>query len=566
MTLEVGDLFVFLAIVLSIAVIATIAAVTAVSPALTDQGYYTTGQHTAYILCCTVAATLITSLITSSIRNLWVRYVDVRLAKSRGSHTQINEINSQWRTALSLASIAESLGHHRWVFLSYLITALTTTSILTALAPTPGTKSIDTAIRIPNGDATFCAKPIEVGADYTYGTDTNYWNMSSDPPKIFWVDDVAGECPMQFAVPLLGDINTEHPDQYAYEDRGIKVHSSAVGASIALYAFDGLFESDVSILLADYGNNLLNVGQCAPVIIRNPFVCRRGGIVNVAANQTDKMTVTSDDGTCTIGQTQEVYTIEPGVESGYCLNGAVGQGTLLLGASNYYANVLSIAVGDDPGPESFREPYSVECTIDATSVFDWRWIELSLQNVSQNGYDKILFSEALPDSPCYPEWTSDQGWNVSAAIVATALSQLVGYQSGFDFLSKFICNGDCSQPRTAPWAFEESENALEDVLGLISAMVLSRNTYNATQWYVYGTAEVKVTRMGSGRLYGLFLVIPPLIATIILLSLAIVTSKYRHRQKVIPVKTSDMKGMLRWSDESWHTNEEEYGEPSYHLI
>lgn len=71
--------------------------------------------------------------------------------------------------------------------------------------------------------------------------------------------------------------------------------------------------------------------------------------------------------------------------------------------------------------------------------------------------------------------------------------------------------------REPPWAFNNSANALEDVLGLTAALVVSR--INSSTVAINATSVVTTTRIGTGSLYSLVFTIPPAIAFLVLISL-----------------------------------------------
>lgn len=62
--------------------------------------------------------------------------------------------------------------------------------------------------------------------------------------------------------------------------------------------------------------------------------------------------------------------------------------------------------------------------------------------------------------------------------------------------------------RSPPWAFPNSQNALDDVLGLVAALVSSRIPLNATLTETTGSALVEFTRIGTGKPFSTFFAIP----------------------------------------------------------
>lgn len=525
-----------LAIFLCLAVAAIIVAVTVTSPALTQFGPYSPRQHTEYTLVSTLIATLLTTIIVSRIRQLWVNHIDLQLAKPP---RHLDGLSSRWRTALGLAGPLEMLKNY-WVVLSYLITGLITTSIVTALTPTPGTKSVTYSPLIPNDEPNPC-----VGPDFTVKAE-DYWN-SSTLGRQFGVNTFDESCPLQFGLTVMGSINTVNPSSYAYADKGVAVQSSAIAAPISIYDSDGAFGSDLGNLIDQYGSSTLSTQQCVPVMLSNPYQCRKGGLITPGAN--DSFVVVSSDGTCTVGANQNGFTVEPTMVKGYCLQGDIGQGTLLFGAAAGYATTLAMTVGD-PNWRNVSDisTYSVECTIDARSVFDWRYVQLSLQNNSRSGFNRILSSPPLPEGLCIADYVPSTGFDVLAALAATAtyqaLQENLDQDGFFQSIANVAAGIDLASSRTGPWAFENSENGLEDVLGLMAALVVSRNYYDATLVMASGFATVEITRMGSGSLYSAAFVIPPLIAAAVLVWLVVKTWKWDEELGGTGVKTSCLKDLL----------------------
>ena len=81
--------------------------------------------------------------------------------------------------------------------------------------------------------------------------------------------------------------------------------------------------------------------------------------------------------------------------------------------------------------------------------------------------------------------------------------------------------------RNPLFAFANSQNALEDILGLSSALSLSRATTTGSSEQVthLGRAAVANTRAGTGQAWALVCMIPPLVSTVILLWLIAATKK-----------------------------------------
>jgi len=262
------------------------------------------------------------------------------------------------------------------------------------------------------------------------------------------------------------------------------------------------------------------------------------------------MTVCADNGLC--NSTHEfafdplsATLIDSGVMGNVmCTHGSVGQGTIALGAAWHYAQYLSLTVGDtfwQPGNVNFNDStYTVTCSLDTTDIFDYRTVTLNLQSseqISQTGYTKSL----VGGEPCIPDNTT-----VGLPQIATsAAANWRGLKEGQNLDGLFesilqvsVVNITALEPRTPPWAFNDSTNALEDVLGLTAALVLSR--INSSTVAIANTYFVMATRIGSGKLYVLAFTIPCALSTIALGSF-MAFSRSRSDRKY---KTSSMRDLM----------------------
>lgn len=93
--------------------------------------------------------------------------------------------------------------------------------------------------------------------------------------------------------------------------------------------------------------------------------------------------------------------------------------------------------------------------------------------------------------------------------------------------------------REPPYAFNNSANPLEDVLGLTAALVVSR--IDSSTVTISGTSLITAMRIGSGDLYALGFLIPPAAAAVILAYLMIVTRSL----KCSSLSTSSMSDLIQ---------------------
>jgi hypothetical protein len=199
-----------IAVLLCLAISVNIIALTIVAPALTNYGQYSSRQHTEYAVISTLLATLLTRVIVSRIRQLWVP-------------------------------------------LSYIITGLITTAIVASVTPSPGTKTVPYSPLIPNDEPNLCS-----GAD-TINVDYGYWNSSG---KIFNVNPEAVACPLQTGLTVMGGVNIIGPTTYTYADKNAAVRGSVLGSPAGIYDADGAFGYSLSDLLGQYGTSALSTQPC----------------------------------------------------------------------------------------------------------------------------------------------------------------------------------------------------------------------------------------------------------------------------------------------------------------
>jgi hypothetical protein len=265
-------------------------------------------------------------------------------------------------------------------------------------------------------------------------------------------------------------------------------------------------------LLGIHGSNAVNTSQCVPVMRRNPISCHVGG--SVVAGSAYNLTVTSDDHLCSV----EVYFLgfDPRTDNtmgkGMCAHGAVGQGTIVFGATYSYITWLAESMDVNISTTHPGDTWAVSCSVDTTDVFEYRAVTLSFQNVNISGstYSRLLSG----GEACTPEVSilGDELFATAAAANWYPLMQNEGLDGLFDLI------GQLAGFRGPPYAFNNSVNALEDVLGLTAAIVSSR--LNSTlQLPVNGSAYITAARVGSGNDFALAFVLPSFACCVIIVYL-----------------------------------------------
>jgi hypothetical protein len=508
-----------LALILAVCVSASIIAINLTSsPYLTAEGPYSTRDRIIYTTISTIIATFTTTFISSRIRALWICRLDELLYDHVQNRRSVSKLSKTWRTVLSVGEIKETL-QNLTVLLQFVITSLITTSIVAGLAPSLALRTVSTQLEIFDGQTFPCARvednPLD-GRDYG-------WDLRNG--SSFFVPSNACNN-IKRGVQLMANINTKTTRLYSYADVGIAVESSAIGAPTSIYSQETGTETDkmtgLQTLLTSYGSSLVNTTHCVPVMVLNPISCRRGGDVTVSHNS---LTVTSSDKRCTFtSQFRFDPTRQNSMAKYMCAHDEVGQGTIVFGATYGYATFLARAVDDQEIPDDQWAPnstYAVTCSVDTRSVYEDRWVSLVLQgaNSALIGLGRSLVGGDRCQNP--------HGSTVKTPLIATAaagnwqiLIEFQGLDGFFESISHVIFN------RKPQWAFNNSVNALEDALGLTAAQVAARIESNTT--FVNGTAIFTSTRMGSGKLYAIAFIIPPLFSVLILSHL-LLTIKWRNR-------------------------------------
>lgn len=484
---------------------------------LTEYGPYSTSNRIWYTTIVTIAASAFASFVTSQIRLLWVGGLDEQFARlvepmAPVDSDDIPNLQRKWDATMGVASLVDSLRHWK-VTASFLGTSLITAAIVTSLTPTSTGKNFEYMLQVSSGlPYGLCAMIIDDPPEHFYR-----WNIGNG--STLGVNPLEFGCPLRLALGLMGGINPEDPDVYAYSDRGVAIHTSAIGAPVAVYGSSTdlatvRLNPSLSQLLKNYGSDVLSTTQCVRTMVSNPVSCEIGGSVQVGSYGIT--TVKSSDGTCSISASDS---------SGYymygdiCTHKDIGRATIVIGAMEGYATRLAQAVGESnsPGPT-----LAVTCAVDANDVFRYRNLTLNFRD--NNGITETNLGRQLNGSAqdCEAFRPEDNLALLAIASVATQQSLSQYANSGFfDSINQLTTNfGNFSTPRTPPFGFSRSRNALEDVLGLTTALVTSR--LNSTLVKAPATAVVVISRVGAGGAVGLVYILPPLFSALVLIVLLVV--------------------------------------------
>jgi hypothetical protein len=523
-----GNTVPFLGLLTAIVGTCTTIAVVFTEPYITIAGALSTDSHTSYTLLLAMASTLIASFITGQIRQLLLRQIDASLDSD--DDTNLNEralipvsrfalLDGRWQTILTMSSVAEKFRHPR-IAIVYLVTGLISSTLITAFSPNNTVRQYPFSSVLPLGPNR-CV--VGEAASRQYSLD--YWWPTPDSAlgaeSGYFIPAPLSDCPTEDAITLSGNINIDNPSVYAYVDGGVAVGPTAIGTPMTIYSSTGWPNPGLAELIDMYGPNIANTSQCVPVMVKNPISCHMGGYVEI--NGPYAVTAVGDDGQCSQPANFNFSTAPSAFSSisahGMCPHGRVGQGTIVFGAFWYYAQLLALTVGDTefvPGSGSNNGTYTVTCSVDTTDVFEYRMVTLSMQNseiITTSRYAKSLTG----GEACNPSFNTTG--QVQYATAAAANWELLKEGEGFDgffeaIMRVSVINSTAFEPREPPWAFNNSVNALEDVMGLTAALVLSR--INSSTVSIPGNSVVTATRIGSGRWYTVFLCLPVGFASIIL--------------------------------------------------
>ncbi|KAL8341676.1 hypothetical protein RB598_003556 [Gaeumannomyces tritici] len=347
-------------------------------------------------------------------------------------------------------------------------------------------------------------------------------------------------CPPRQALNLMGGINSRDPDVYAYEDLGVAVHATAIGAPVGVYGASTSIstagmDQTVSRLGRAYGSDVLSTTQCVRTMVANPVSCRAEG--EFGFDDKGAIFVRSRDGFCSVSNTNgSECSGDIAMISGLCSFPEIRRATILLGARRNYRDILAGTIGE---PSANGGNITVTCTVDARDVFRYRNVTLNFRDAE--GIAKTNLGRQLSGSTedCGAFRTEDNVALLAMASIASKQSLSQCAASGFfDAINQFTTDTRRTDQRSRgpPFAFSNSRNALEDVLGLTTALVTTR--FNGTPIEVPATATVAVSRVGSGEAFGLVYLVPHLFAAAVLI--ALMATNMRGNTKVTAAQLKNL--------------------------
>ncbi|KAL1601643.1 hypothetical protein SLS60_006558 [Paraconiothyrium brasiliense] len=392
-----------------------------------------------------------------------------------------------------------------------------------------------------------------------------FWN--NDDGSAYYATTNLG-CPSWSGAQFMGSINTINPDHVAYSRNGVGIQSSAIGSPEIFYTdFPEIVEP-----FDNYGAKvdqtmLRTVSQCLPVMATNPVRCRPGGSVsfksNIPENLPDDQAVyhqiSVEAGGCNFTQANAE---DPNGKFGVMVsrfcpqNNTVGKGTVAMGATGIISLTLAASVGDKDflarHADSYEAmsagvaknlTYAISCDIDVQPTIRWRTLTLELQQgtlTTTPSYSKLIsgVDGCASTTNAKANWTLGNGYAGGAAAALVPPLSEGRYWNGMTntIFNQAIDVTDTSDRystveswqkliRNAPYGFNQSTNALEDVLGLTAGITMSQmstlDSMDSTSPLAdnvdfhaaaMGHATFACTRVGSGQRSAILFTLPPLLA------------------------------------------------------
>lgn len=373
------------------------------------------------------------------------------------------------------------------------------------------------------------------------------------------------------------DETTALAHDYAYTVGGIPVLSGAVGAPYArsVANFEAAFmASQGSKAFLAASSDFYWATQCFPAMVRNPVKCVAGGKVTMGTNHVN-VTV----GDCGVSSAVYGVDVKNGGASaaGACTDGhAIGTATLVLGSVNVQAanlewimnNTLpntttqAVAMNNQAYTPVWKQgsTYSVSCTVNILPSISFRFLNLSRNT---NGAGSTYLANTPLSIASSGRCTPPPGTNLSTLLTETALATAASaslrlltqrqYNDGWwptlhqmargvRYLKNIAANEayieektntlteQITEHRDPKWAyaFPDSTNALEDVLGRASGIALGfylgsnvTQRHKVTPFVPFeGSVSVNGIRVGPGTAWSIVYIIPSLFSAVLMAVLA----------------------------------------------
>jgi hypothetical protein len=321
------------------------------------------------------------------------------------------------------------------------------------------------------------------------------------------------QCETFTVLPFLQDLgpsrDAEH--RYAYLLRGVEIDKSALGAPYNVLSTP-LHGAMYSFIVPSNFGRLDSVEHCLPVMVKQPVRCVADAHVSLEVDHT--MIVSSKDGKCKVvgPKLHHPPPHGPATVLGACTEGhEIGRATILLGAYGLHASALQKLLGNDHVEQ--QHGLGIQCTVDIAPSIAFRKVVFQPRNAKR--FDDSASISAL-DGTCTPQGSDGIAvtlWSIftdhALATMAGASWQLLAenyYDDGWPATLYRLAdrNSEIFSGKT----FNDSTNALEDAIGLASAIAMSSfygtNQGTAGTWSLEihgGKASENVRRIGPGVVF-----------------------------------------------------------------
>ena len=500
-----------------------------------------------YTAGTTVLATLIRFFISKELKCLWLEHIQ----KFQGPKSQ-----RQADTLLGIGKLKDSI----WLWpisATALLVSLTTAALVAAVAPTSHLIVLPNKGWLNRFDYCLLIKNTSSVDPYMPS-----WMLPSGSHCHFEISKVqylsglpSADNYISYMTSLKGFDISPLP-QYAIGN--VAVMSSAIGGPVESSKSLGPYISKLDITLAFRYNytsfrNLHSVTLCHPVFDHNPVQCKPSGHFTNIGNI---FTVTA--GNCTKSST--AFFPDPNypvITAGVCpRNLSEGKSNVIFGTLNKWAEHLKLVTE----ARRVAKNYSVVCEVDIAPVIAYRWVTLAPNSLYsfRTSEEKALGGDSTVDYKylvsggelCTP--TKD-GVEIPPesiitppilALGAFAIDQVLSNMPSKTFsmpagnvlflqaMEKLWwiprhLNNDAQAPlleltqkqRQSLFAFDNSRNALEDVLGLVTAIAVAAlygtgmsdaGGYDSPHHIDGGEFRIYGTRVGPGKWWTVVFIIPEL--------------------------------------------------------
>ncbi|KAF9731785.1 hypothetical protein PMIN02_007284 [Paraphaeosphaeria minitans] len=533
----------------------------------------TTRFKVAYNIASAIVATVLARHASGEIQKQWLRQINHEISDVKYQHHHSPHIMQKWRAVLGINTFYERVTSFKATVLpqlSFLFTGLITTAVVAAVTLTDTTCFMDLEPpRIHSGADNECTRML---TNNNTERSSPLWEFqalwNNDDGSAYFATTNLG-CPSWSGAQFMGSINTINPAHVAYSRNGVGIQSSAIGTPEIFYTnfpeivepFDGLHGAKVNQSM------LRTVSQCLPVMVTNPVSCRPGGSVSFSSKIPENVSDTEavfhqtsvEAGGCNFTQANAE---DPNGKFGVMVSrfcpqeNTVGKGTIAMSATGIISLTLAASIGDEGFLAMHAEnyeamsagvvknvTYALSCDIDVQPTIKWRTLTLELQQgilTTTPSYSKLVsgVDGCAATTNNTANWTLGNGYAGGAAAALVAPLSEGRYWNGMTntIFNQALNVTDTSDRystvaswqkliRRAPYGFNQSTNALEDVLGLTTGITMSQmstldsmrssspladpiNFHAAAQ----GHATFACTRVGSGQRFAVLFTLPPLLA------------------------------------------------------